>query len=119
MSPEPVCVAVGNNADLVNSAGILQIVLPCWHDTYEFAVRVEYLGIGIYGSRKSTTAPRANGAELGEALLTVVVDSEKSRTMKAKAKELAKVCNAYGGRAKAADTILGLCERKDDVGLDE
>jgi hypothetical protein len=82
-------------------------VLPCWWDTYEFAIRVEYLGIGIYGSRKSKSAPRANGVEFGEALIALNdEDNEKSRLIRERAKNLAEICNAYGGRVKAADMIL-------------
>ena len=87
-------------------------MLPAWFDTYEFAARVEYLGIGIYGSKKSKSAPEADGAELGEALLAVTTDSEASRAMKKKAKDLAKLSNAYGGRSKAASKILEKCRIK-------
>lgn len=82
-------------------------MLPCWWDTYEFAIRVEYLGIGIYGSRKSKSAPKANGVEFGEALLALNDErNENSRLIRERARKLAEVCNAYGGRAKAADKIL-------------
>lgn len=74
---------------------------------------MEYLGIGIYGSKKSKSAPEADGAELGEALIAVTDDSERSREMKMKAKKLAEVCNKYGGRAKAADKILEKCSSKE------
>jgi hypothetical protein len=82
-------------------------VLPCWWDTYEFATRVEFLGIGIYGSRKSKSAPKANGVEFGEALIALNDESnENSRLIKERARKLAEVCNAYGGNVKAADKIL-------------
>jgi hypothetical protein len=87
-------------------------VLPAWHDTYEFAVRVGYLGIGIYGSKKSNSAPEADGGGLGEALIAVTGGNEKSRIMKEKAKKLAEVCNKYGGRGRAADQILEKCGQK-------
>jgi UDP:flavonoid glycosyltransferase YjiC (YdhE family) len=108
----PILGVFHQNFDNASSAGIPQIILPAWHDTYEFAVRVEYLGIGIYGSKKSKSAPEADGAELGSALIAVTEDSEQSRAMKAKAKKLAEVCNKYGGRAKAADKILEKCISK-------
>jgi UDP:flavonoid glycosyltransferase YjiC (YdhE family) len=92
---------------LFDSAGLPQIVLPCWWDTYEFAIRVEYLGIGIYGSRKSKSAPKANGVEFGESLIALNdEDNENSRLIRERARKLAEVCNAYGGRVKAADKIL-------------
>jgi hypothetical protein len=82
-------------------------VLPCWWDTYEFAARVEYLGIGIYGSRNSKSAPKANGIEFGEALIALNdEENENSRLIRERAKKLAEVCNAYGGRVKAANKIL-------------
>lgn len=82
-------------------------MLPCWWDTYEFAIRVEYLGIGIYGSRNSKSAPKANGIEFGEALITLNDEgNENSRLIRERARKLAGVCNAYGGRVKAANKIL-------------
>ncbi|THU81034.1 UDP-Glycosyltransferase/glycogen phosphorylase [Dendrothele bispora CBS 962.96] len=51
-------------------AGVPQIVMPVWIDTYDFARRVEFLGIGVYGSK--TSAPGADAEEFGQALLRVV-----------------------------------------------
>lgn len=31
--------------------GVPQVVLPMWVDLYDYAVRVEYLGVGVWGSR--------------------------------------------------------------------
>jgi hypothetical protein len=82
-------------------------VLPCWWDTYEFAIRVEYLGVGIYGSRNSKSAPKANGIEFGGALIALNDEgNENSRRIRERAKKLAEVCNAYGGRVKAANKIM-------------
>jgi UDP:flavonoid glycosyltransferase YjiC (YdhE family) len=100
-------------ADEIFSAGIPHIILPAWNDTYEFAARVEYFGIGVYGSKKSKSAPGADGVELGEALLLVTGDSDEGKVMKEKARKLADVVNAYGGRSKAADTILEMCAGKE------
>lgn len=83
------------------------IVLPPWWDCYEFAARVEYLGIGIYGSRKSKTAPECDASELAEALKTLTDEGNaKGKQMRERAKKLAETCNAYGGRAAAANKIL-------------
>jgi UDP:flavonoid glycosyltransferase YjiC (YdhE family) len=83
------------------------IVLPPWWDCYEFAARVEYLGIGIYGSRKSKTAPECDAVELAEALQTLTdVGNPKGKQMHERAKKLAVTCNAYGGRVTAANKIL-------------
>jgi len=43
--------------------------LPAWYDTYDFAQRVEMLGIGIYGSRSVT--PKVDAVELSRALITI------------------------------------------------
>ncbi|KAL4777532.1 hypothetical protein BDW60DRAFT_213096 [Aspergillus nidulans var. acristatus] len=67
-------------------AGVPQIVLPVWFDTYDFAARVEYLGVGVWGSK--TSAPAINGPELGEALLCVL-HSDESSTIRDKAKTIA------------------------------
>jgi hypothetical protein len=91
-------------------------VHPCWWDTYEFAIRVEYLRVGIYGSRKSKSAPKANGVEFGEALLAFNDDgNEESKLIRERAKKLAEVCNAYGGRVTAADKILEFAARQEEV----
>jgi UDP:flavonoid glycosyltransferase YjiC (YdhE family) len=91
-------------------------VLPCWWDTYEFAARVEYLGIGIHASRKSKSAPKANSIEFGEALITLNNEgSETSKLIRERAKRLAEICNGYGGRAKAADTILEFAAKKEKI----
>ncbi|KAL4933580.1 uncharacterized protein BDV17DRAFT_279222 [Aspergillus undulatus] len=67
-------------------AGVPQIVLPVWFDTYDYASRVEYLGIGVWGSKPS--APAINGPELGKAFIRVL-HSEESSTMRQKAKVIA------------------------------
>jgi UDP:flavonoid glycosyltransferase YjiC (YdhE family) len=86
-----------------------QIVLPCWLDTFEFANRVEYLGIGIYGSR--TSAPRVEAGELSRALMRVLGGGEEGVRMKRKAAELGEVSGRVGGRVKAAEKIVELLER--------
>jgi UDP:flavonoid glycosyltransferase YjiC (YdhE family) len=103
---------VVTKADDIPSAGVPHIILPAWNDTYEFAARVEYFGIGVYRSKKSKSAPGADSVELGEALLLVTGDSNESKVMKEKVGKLADVVNAYGGRSKAADTILEMCTGK-------
>ncbi|KAH6679088.1 hypothetical protein B0J14DRAFT_290540 [Halenospora varia] len=90
------------------SVGIPQIVLPCWLDTFEFANRVEYLRIGIHGSR--TAAPHVEAEELLSALLRVLGDSDKAMTMKRKAKELAEISGSIGGRVKACEKIIQILE---------
>ncbi|CAG8380619.1 unnamed protein product [Penicillium salamii] len=55
-------------------AGVPHVVLPVWYDTYDFATRVEWLGIGVWGNK--TVAPRVDGAELGAALMRVVTSTD-------------------------------------------
>ena len=84
--------------------GIPQIVLPCWLDTFDFANRVEYLGIGIYGSRESS--PLVKSKELSTALMRVTGGGEEATRIKAKAKGLAKIAGKVGGRVKACEIIV-------------
>lgn len=84
-------------------------MLPCWLDTFEFANRVEYLGIGIYGSRSS--APRVEAGELSRALMRVLSGGEESVRMKAKAAELMEISGRVGGRVKAYEKIVEFLER--------
>lgn len=74
-----------------------------WVDLYDFATTVEYLGVGLWGSRKS--APSWDANELSDAMVKVVKESEFSRTMRRKAKELAEICQREDGRKVAARKI--------------
>ncbi|KAL4897944.1 hypothetical protein BDV59DRAFT_190711 [Aspergillus ambiguus] len=84
-------------------AGVPQIVLPVWFDTFDYAQRVEYLGIGVWGSRK--TAPAVQGQELGEALVRVLV-SDEGTTMQKKAKTLVSQLGPKEGRVVASSLII-------------
>lgn len=90
----------------IYSVGVPQIVLPCWLDTFEFANRVEYLGIGIYGSRAS--APRVEAGELSRALMRVLDAGDEASRMKWKATQLAEISGRVGGRVKACEKIVEL-----------
>ncbi|KAM3076100.1 hypothetical protein ACMFMG_006382 [Clarireedia jacksonii] len=88
-------------------AGVPQVVLPCWFDTFDYAQKVEYLGIGVWGSRES--APELDEEECGKALIKAVVDED----MRRKAKELGEfIRNKYRGREEAADRILELAKKE-------
>ncbi|KAL5051589.1 hypothetical protein BDW71DRAFT_202752 [Aspergillus fruticulosus] len=89
-------------------AGVPQIVLPVWFDTYDFAARVEYLGVGVWGSK--TSAPAINGLELGKAFLHVL-HSEKSLTIRDKAKTIAAKLGSSEGRVVACEKLLELMEK--------
>lgn len=66
------------------------MILPQWVDTYDFAVRTEMLGIGIYGSSRKTQ-PRWSAAELGPKLVRATM-GEEARNMRAKVQQLSRVC---------------------------
>ncbi|KAK1749816.1 hypothetical protein QBC47DRAFT_439886 [Echria macrotheca] len=101
------------------SAGIPQVVLPVWMDTYDFARRAEILGIGRWGNQQTQGAV-CRGDELGAALVDVLIGG-RSSLYTARAKELAKLCKrSGGGRVVAArrilaeilDVFLGLVDRR-------
>lgn len=77
--------------------------MPVWIDTYDFAIRVEYLGIGVWGNRLA--APSSEGLELGKALVQVV-DGDDSAAMLAKAKQIAVPFQKKPGRRVAYEKIL-------------
>ncbi|GLB06732.1 hypothetical protein AtubIFM57258_002048 [Aspergillus tubingensis] len=85
-------------------AEVPQIVLPVWFDAYDFAARVEYLGIGIWGSRRS--APGVSGEELGNALLRVMADSDESYAMRMRAMQVSGQLPFKDGRVVAYEKLL-------------
>lgn len=62
------------SANQVFSAGIPQVLLPAWTDCYDFANRVELLGIGRWGNKK--VKPRWTEDELSEAILATLFGPE-------------------------------------------
>ncbi|KAL4968609.1 uncharacterized protein BDV14DRAFT_187709 [Aspergillus stella-maris] len=80
-------------------AGVPQIVLPVWFDTYDYASRVEYLKIGVWASKKS--APGINAPELGKAFLRVL-NGDQSPTMRQEARVIASKLLSSEGRVVAA-----------------
>ncbi|KAF8555814.1 UDP-Glycosyltransferase/glycogen phosphorylase [Imleria badia] len=95
----------------LNRSGIPHIVLPVWYDTYDYARRVEFLNIGIFGSK--TSAPGIRAEEFGRALVRVTGDSEEAVKFRASAKHLREVCRAKGnGRELASMAILKEATRK-------
>lgn len=90
-------------------AGVPQIILPVWADTYDFANRVEMIGTGRWGSRKAF--PRWSASELGDVLVDVVLD--RNGQFASKAKAVAEECKRRGdGRDIAAKNILEMIGAK-------
>ncbi|TFK33933.1 hypothetical protein BDQ12DRAFT_614373 [Crucibulum laeve] len=86
--------------------GTPQIILPRWYDLYDYALRVEYLGIGIYANKNA--APGVDAVDLATALIDTI---SPSSDYSLKSKALAKVCEEKcGGRDMAARRILELAD---------
>ena len=91
-------------ADKITSAGVPQVVLPVWSDTYEAPQRAQFLGIGCWGNPRS--APSCTAAEVGPALIKVILGPEAAQ-MQVRAKEVAELSRRGGhGRTIAAKEIL-------------
>lgn len=96
-----------------------------WYDTFDYATRVEYLGIGAYGNRdigsrcvvddENYVAPNlVDGEEFGAALLKVVGRKKgDTEAIRKKAAQLGEVCRKSGGRVESARIITELCCRVD------
>ncbi|KAK4224320.1 hypothetical protein QBC38DRAFT_515248 [Podospora fimiseda] len=96
------------------SAGVPQVVLPVWMDTYDFARRAEYLGIGRWGNRQCGADSICKGEELGSVLIDVVVGGRWS-VYADNAEKLAELCKKNGGgRAIAARHILAEMDGQPD-----
>lgn len=87
-------------------SGVPQVVLPVWYDTYDFANRVEYLGIGLWASK--ATAPFVNADEFSQAVMAVVDQGEEGRRRRVRARELGEICQKAGGREKACAKLIEL-----------
>ncbi|TQV99627.1 diacylglycerol o-acyltransferase [Cordyceps javanica] len=87
-------------------AGVPHVVLPFWTDCYEYANRVEFLGIGRKGARKQQ--PVFEATEISETVWEVI-KGRHSESMKTRALELAVICKRNGSGPKiAAQGILKL-----------
>ncbi|KAK2764535.1 hypothetical protein FQN54_009230 [Arachnomyces sp. PD_36] len=81
-------------------AGIPQVLLPVWWDTYEFTARAEWLGIGAHGSRGS--APEVEASELSKTIIRVLGDEG----MMVRAKEIRTICRKGEGRVIACEKLI-------------
>jgi UDP:flavonoid glycosyltransferase YjiC (YdhE family) len=75
------------------------VILPVWWDTYEYAARAEWLGIGVRGNKG--VAPGVEGVQFGNALKQAVQDD----CIRSKARQLGEVCRKQEGRVRAAEEI--------------
>jgi hypothetical protein len=79
-------------------------VLPGWADCYDFALRVELLGVGRWGSRRAR--PRWAAKELGPVIVDVMF-GENAEQIRRRARDTARMLAEKGeGRDIAARTLL-------------
>lgn len=71
-----------------------------WCDTYDYAVRAEWLGVGIWGNRHA--APSWTGDEVARAVLTIISPGAEGERYRQRARELATPSRAQSGRVVAA-----------------
>jgi UDP:flavonoid glycosyltransferase YjiC (YdhE family) len=79
------------------------VLLPAWSDCYDFANRVELLGVGRWANKEAK--PRWSQKELSTALREVIL-SPDSEQMREKVKKLSKLFPENIGRDRAAAEIL-------------
>ena len=72
------------------------------------AVRVEYLGIGIYGNRN--VAPDIEAVEFGTAVARLVRPGKESEGFRTRAKVVAEACRKAGGKKAAVDKLIEIIE---------
>lgn len=86
-------------------AGIPQVIAPIWFDTFDFAQRVEYLGIGYWGNQLH--APGVHGPELGQAVKRIMF-TDRGRSVIRRAREMAAKVGSKEGRVVACEKIMKL-----------
>ena len=91
----------------MHRTGVPQIALPAWPDCFENATRAEWLGVGVFGNKKS--APGSSRAELREALLKVLGDKAYAEKAQALARRFCKT----EGRKIACEKLVELAEAED------
>jgi UDP:flavonoid glycosyltransferase YjiC (YdhE family) len=87
-----------------------------WCDTYDYAVRAEWLGVGVWGSRHA--APLWTADEIGQSVLRVI-SADEGPVYHEKAKALAPPSKEQSGSAIAAREIVRLLERQEQIQTDE
>jgi UDP:flavonoid glycosyltransferase YjiC (YdhE family) len=88
--------------------GVLHVVLPMWVDLYDYATRVEWLGIGVWGNKAS--APNWTAEELSDAFLKVLGNDTEAISMRERAKELGELFQSKPGSVCAAEELVKLAK---------
>ncbi|CAG9956625.1 unnamed protein product [Clonostachys rosea f. rosea IK726] len=89
------------------AAGVAQVVLPMWYDTYNFASLTEMAGVGVWGCKK--TSPEWTVEDLSASMLKVIGNDELGIKIRETAKELGdKVRSREKGRDIAAQEVAKL-----------
>ncbi|KAI0339006.1 UDP-Glycosyltransferase/glycogen phosphorylase [Trametopsis cervina] len=83
-------------------AAVPQIILPQWLDLYDYAVRVEWLGHGIYANKGFPA--QIDATQLADAFVKVLRD--EGGVLKKKAIEIGEACRKGGGVRTVATTII-------------
>ncbi|KAL7922835.1 glycosyltransferase family 1 protein [Trichoderma austrokoningii] len=84
-------------------AGVPQVILPAWSDCFDYAQRVEYLGIGRWGNRNMKNGWSAR--ELAVKIQQVLV-GQMSVGVKKRCKVLKQICEFSGGGADFAALMI-------------
>jgi hypothetical protein len=87
------------------------MILPLWVDLYDFAVRVEWLGVGIWASRR--TAPAWTSEEIGQSFLRAIGNGEEAKRIRKKAAELGALAQKTPGRVVAARKVVEVLDSLD------
>jgi hypothetical protein len=77
-----------------------------WADCYEFATRVEWLGIGVWGSKAAPL--NWTTEDLSSAFFKVLANDEAAESMRVKASQLKNIFQGRPGRVCAADELAKL-----------
>ena len=93
---------------LFDRAGLPQIILAQWFDLYDMAVRVEYLGIGIYGNKK--VAPGIEAVEFGAAVARLLRPGKELEGFRTRAKTVAEACRKAGGKKAVVDKLIEIID---------
>lgn len=94
---------------LLDSAGVPQVVLTQWVDTFDYASRVELIGVGRRGNKSLHSGWEST--ELGNALIDAILGRDANKFTKT-ARDIAELsARDGGGRALAARYLRTLASQ--------